>query len=100
MSNQLQRKLLELAGDSASITKASSKDWSSISFEGQKHALTFLFTNMQHGHAFIESVTAEGENLVTLTDRTMLCDLSVTEFDSIVPVNHLTVTVEALTLKD
>lgn len=100
MSNQLQRKLLELAGDSATITKASSKDWSSITFKGQKHTLTFLFTNAGHGRNFIDSIDNESEDLVTLTDGTMLCDLSVTDDDEIVPVNHLTVTVEALTLND
>lgn len=98
MSNQLQRKLLELAGDSATILKTHQSEWKATTFEGVRHKITMQFTNADHANAFMSSVGWHGEDLIPLTDGTKLCELTIND-DVIIDAGHVTIVVEALTLK-
>lgn len=97
MSNQLQRKLLELAGDSATITRSHASEWNSTTFEGQRLNLTLQFANREHALNFMDSVEVQGENLIPLMGHT-LCELKVAGTDD--TGTHLSVCLAALTLKD
>jgi hypothetical protein len=93
VSNQLQRKILEAAGGTAIITDYSSKNWNSITFEGDKHILTLQFATDEEASEFVNRVQNEDIE-IELTNRTLLCDLySASQTGN-------TVVVEALTLNE
>ena len=95
--NQVQRLLLERAGDTASVSHAVSVPWTSVTFSGEKHQVTMLFTDTEHARLFIDWVDDDSKVDINLIGFA-LADLCVVEEDEIETLGHVYVTVTALTL--
>ena len=99
MSNQLQRLLLERAGDTATISSSTKAEWASATFNGHRHQVCLMFTDKEHARLFVEWVDDDSKNDINLIGC-LLAEMMVVEEDEIEPLGHSFITVEALTLNN